>query len=249
MHCAHKACVVARSRAHTTKSCAQRAHVARMLGVLWSRHAQAACLMSRHKNTTRQPKPCCDIKSVSRHHSVLSRSRPQNGVATPFLLPSPKPGRDTETRSRPPWRPTYVATSISCRDLVSAHSGISRSRHQNPGRDLPQCHSCRDLKNDVATSNQLSPISATSRRHFSMSRPPLLPPMSRPQNDVATSNSIGQITTFNFQVATPQGHPTSRPQIHVATPFLPQSEKQCRDLKTRSRHQIPSVLLRRQKPR
>ena len=75
-------------------------------------------------------------------------------------------------------------------------------------------------QNDVATSTQLSPISSTSRRHFSMSRPPLLPPMSRPQNDVATSIPTGQITTQNFQVATPKGHPTSRPQIHVATPTL-----------------------------
>ena len=165
-----------RSRAHTARSRAQRAHVVRMLGVHWSRHARrpASCRdlkpWSRHQNTTRQPEPCRDIKSVSRHHSALSRSRPQNGVVTPFLLPSPKPGRDTETWSRPPWRPTYVPTSISCHDLVSAHSRISRSRHQNLGRNLPQCHSCCDLKNDVATSNQLSPISATSRRHFSMSR-------------------------------------------------------------------------------
>ena len=73
-------------------------------------------------------------------------------------------------------------------------------------------------QNDVATPNQLSPISAMSRHHFSMSQPPLLPPMSRPQNDVATSIPTGQITTQIFQVATPKGHPTSRPQIHVATP-------------------------------
>ena len=51
---------------------------------------------SRHQTTTRQPEPCCDIKSVSRHHSGHSKSRPQNGVATPFLLPSPKPGRNTK---------------------------------------------------------------------------------------------------------------------------------------------------------
>ena len=83
----------------------------------------------------RQPEPCRDIKSVSRHHSGQSRSRPQNEVATLFLLPSPKPGRNTKTRSRPFWRLTYVATSISCRDLVYAQSGISRSRRQNPGRE------------------------------------------------------------------------------------------------------------------
>ena len=95
-------------------------------------------------------------------------SRHQIGVATP-LIPiqvatskrgrdtishaSPKPGRNTKTRSRPSWRLTYVATSISCRDLVSAHSGISRLQRQNPGHDLPRYHPCRDNKNDVATSN------------------------------------------------------------------------------------------------
>ena len=31
-----------------------------------------------------QPEPCRDIKSVSRHHSGQSRSRPQIHVATPF---------------------------------------------------------------------------------------------------------------------------------------------------------------------
>ena len=151
---------------------------------------------------------------MSRHHSGQSRSRPPNGVTTPFLLPSPRPGRNTKTRSRPSWRLTYVATSISCRDLVSAHSEISRSRRQNLGRDLPHCHPCHDLKNDVVT-----------------------------------SNPTGQITTSNFQVATPKGHPTSRPQIHVATPFSPNQNKRGCDLKTRSRHQIHSVLLRRQNPR
>ena len=42
----------------------------------------------------RQAEPCRDIKSVSRHHSGQSRSRPQNGVATPNLLSLIHPGRD-----------------------------------------------------------------------------------------------------------------------------------------------------------
>ena len=100
-----------------------------------------------------QQKPCRDIKSVSRHRSRHSRSRPQNGVVTSFPLPSPRLGRNTKTRSRPSWRLTYVAISISCHDLILAHNGFFKSRHQNPGRDLPHCHPCRDLKNDVATSN------------------------------------------------------------------------------------------------
>ena len=144
---------------------------------------------SRHQTTIRQPEPCRNIKSVSRHHSEHSRSRPQNGVATLFLLPSPKPGRDIKTRSRLSWRLTYVVTSSSCRDLISAHSGISRSRRQTLGHDLPHCYPCRDLKNDVATSKMMSRPQLSSapfllRRDaiFSMSQPLLLPPMLRPQN-------------------------------------------------------------------
>ena len=139
-----------------------------------------------------QPEPCRDIKSVSRHHSGQPRSRPQNGVATPFLLPSPKPGSNTKTRSRPSWRVTYVATSISCRDFGSAHSGISRSRRQNPSPDLPHCHPCHDLKNDVATSYptsqnpRLSSLRPTAtqpgRDATSWSRPHVQP------NQVTTSN-------------------------------------------------------------
>ena len=152
---------------------------------------QAACPMSRpHFDvaTSRQPESCRDIKSVSRHHSGIPRSRPQNGVTTPFLLPSPKPGRtlcrDINFMSRPHWRQTYVETSTSCRDLL----------HCRPCRDIKSMSRHPTLlpmsrpQNDVATSNQLSPIFATSRHPFSMSRPPLQPPMSRPQNDVATCN-------------------------------------------------------------
>ena len=60
----------------------------------------------------------------------------------------------------------HVVTSNPCRDTVSAHIGVSRSRRQNPGHDLPYYYPCRDLKNDVATSTQLSLICDTSRRHF-----------------------------------------------------------------------------------
>ena len=145
---------------------------------------------------------------MSRHQNHVAKASRPNQVATS------KRGRDTKTRPRPSWRLTYVVTSISCRDLVLAHNGISKSRHQNPGRDLPHCHPCRDLKNDVVT-----------------------------------LNPTGQITTSNSQVATPKSHPTSRPRIHVATPFPPNQNKRGRDLKMRWQHQIHSVLLRRQNPR
>ena len=77
---------------------------------------------------------CRDIKAirnmsrhqlVSRHHSGVPRSRPPNGLATPFLLPSPKPGRtlccDINFMSRPPGRPTYVVTSTPCRDILKTN--------------------------------------------------------------------------------------------------------------------------------
>ena len=126
----------------------------------------------------------------------------------------------------------HVATSNPCRDAVSSHSGISRSRCQNPGRDLPHCYPCHDLENDVATSTQLSPISATSRRHFSMSRPPLLPPMSRPQNDVATSIPTGQNPRSSIlrPTATQPGRDaTSWSRPHVQ-PNQVTTSNPCRDL-------------------
>ena len=60
-------------------------------------------------------------------------------------MPSPKPGRYIISRSRPPGRPSQVATSILCRDFLSAQSKKIRLRHQNgvatpisnrPSRDL-----------------------------------------------------------------------------------------------------------------
>ena len=83
---------------------------------------------------------CRDIKATR------IKSRHIFEVATPFLLPSPSQvatsfsGRDLLDDQ------AYVATSSSCRDLAPAHSGISRSRHQNPRRDLPHCRLCRDIK-------------------------------------------------------------------------------------------------------
>ena len=57
--------------------------------------------LSRPKTLVATPNHHKAARTMSRHHSGQSRSRPQNGVTTPFLLPSPKPGRDTKTRSRP----------------------------------------------------------------------------------------------------------------------------------------------------
>ena len=153
---------------------------------------QAACPMSRpHFDvaTSRQPESSRDTNPLR---------RPQ--VATLC--------RDINFMSRPHWRQTYVATSTSCRDLL----------HCRPCRDIPTLLPMSRPQNDVATSNQLNPISATSRRHFSMSRPPLQPPMSRPQAQLATSccNSARSRRPFPGRDLTSH-HTRSRPQIHVAT--------------------------------
>ena len=132
-----------------------------------SQRRSRACWACAGRDTPRQPAPGHDLKT--------------SGRDTKLTQPLPRPGRNAKSRSRPSWRLPYVATSISCRDFVSAHSWISRSRHQKSRSQPPPLPPCCDLKNDVTNSNHLSPISATSRRNFSMSRPPLLPPMSRPQ--------------------------------------------------------------------
>ena len=113
---------------------------------------------------------------------VLIAPRPWAQVATSFPCPAPdqvatpKPGRDPPGDYPMSRHQSHVATSF----LPTV--GFPSHDTKNPGHDLPHCHLCRELKNDVATSNKLSPISTTPRRHFSMSRPPLLPPMSRPQS-------------------------------------------------------------------
>ena len=122
-------------------------------------------------------------------------SRHQIGVATPLKLikvATPKQGHDPPEGYPMSRHQFHVATS-----LLRTVGFLGRDT-KYPGRDLPHCHPCRDLKNDVATSNQFSSIFATSRRHFSMSRPPLLPSMSRPQIDVATSSRPSQLPCFFF---------------------------------------------------
>ena len=91
------------SRLVARMSRARPAQVTRLLGVRWSRHA-------------RQP--------------ALGRDLKTPGCDTKLTQHLPRPGRNAKSRSRPSWRLPYVVTSISCRDLVSVHSGISRSRPQ-----------------------------------------------------------------------------------------------------------------------
>ena len=101
--------------------------------------------------------------------SLIATSHWCRDIAQPTQVATPEPGRDllddqvyvatsssccdlnsqqVWSRRQFPvatsWRLTYVTTSISCRNIASAHNGHSRPRHRNPCRDLPHCRPCRD---------------------------------------------------------------------------------------------------------
>ena len=199
--CPCRGCCYAHSKLVASMSGAQRAQVARIAPRSWAHVATSFLCPYPGQVVTSFPgrdlleaNPCRDIKLVSRHRSGNSRSRPPNGVATPFLCPAPKPGRDIKTRSRPSWRLTYVATSISCRDIASATVRF-------PGHDAKSQVATSHTTTHVATSypcrNAVSaqPKQTRSRLHFlvATSRPISTKPgrdlrsMSRPQNSPMTS--------------------------------------------------------------
>ena len=177
-------------------SLAQRAQVARIAPRSWAHVANSLPCLAPGLVATSFPgldlleaNPCRDIKLVSRHRSGHSRSRPQNGVATPFLLPSLKPGRDIKFMSRPPALPPMLrpqsptgqaATSISmsrplfqpnqnkrCCDLktMSRHQLPQRppvtpkSQVVKPGRDATSWSRPHAQLNQVATSTRCRDLS------------------------------------------------------------------------------------------
>ena len=175
-------------------------------------------------NPTSRP-PFCPTKTAqvvtskmgSRHQFPYGR---QNHVATSNRCrdtTQANPGRDTKTRSRPSWRLLYVATSILCCDLVSAHSGLSRSRHQNPGRDQPLFPSQNAL---VATQNLGRDIK---------------PPQSI-QNHVATSIRCRDTTASVSSCDAKTGHPHNQVATSISGRDLTSSQTSC-DLITMSRPQ------------
>ena len=149
--CAHSKLVVRMSRA-------QPAQVARLLGVRWSRHAQAACPKSRHLISTSQ---------------IATSNRCRN---QPLLLPQKRPCCNPKPWSR---HQTTTRHPEPCRDIKSVsrhHSGQSRSRPPNrvatpfllpspkPGRDVhfwsqPQADQTRSRpQSHVATSNRFPQV-------------------------------------------------------------------------------------------
>ena len=145
--------------------------------------------------------PCRDITLVSRHRSAHS-------------------GRDTRTRSRPPGRPTYVATSSSCRDLNSQQA---RSRHQ--------FHVATSWRlTYVATSISCRDIASAHNGHSrSRHRNPCRDlPHCRPCRDIKFMSQHRFCSTKTDQVG------TSLP-CHDLTCCHPR-----RDLKMMSRHQAAS---------
>ena len=119
----------------------------------------------------------------------------------------------------------HVATSHTA--PMSRHQiHVATSIPNRPGRDLLETNLCRDIifMSRPHSSPQWDFQVATPK---SMSRPPILPLMSRTQNDVATSTS-------------------TQPHLcYVATPCrdLPCCHP-CRDLKMMSRHQFQLAKLR-----
>ena len=85
--------------------------------VATSNHDKAARIMSRHQIGVATPLRPLQVATLKRGRDIVSLAQPQARS-------------QHQTRSRPSWRLTYVATSISCRDIASALNGLSRSRRQ-----------------------------------------------------------------------------------------------------------------------
>ena len=137
-----------------------------------------------------------------------------------LTLPSPSQGRDITSRSRPPGRPSQVATSTPCRDLPSAQPKQPRSRPKKWGRDTNFNRAGKTMsRHQIGVATPPRPIQVATPKPGR--DPPGDYPMSRHQIHVATPF----LPTVGFpgrDTKNPPGdYPMSRHQIHVATPFLP----------------------------
>ena len=121
-------------------------------------------------------------------------SRHQIGVATPLRpiqVATPKPGRDPPGGYPMSRHQFYVATSF----LPTV--GFPGRDTKNPGRDLPYCHPCRDLKMMSRLQAQSSQFQPGHDAHL-WSLPQANQTRSRPQGHVATSSRPSQLPTPFF---------------------------------------------------
>ena len=129
--CAHSKLVARMSRA-------QPEQVERLLGVRWSRHAQAACPRSRPKTQAATPnfnRLGRDLKSMSRPASSLPKempvSRPKTLVATSNHNKAARIMSRHQIGVATPLRPLQAATLKRGRDTVFPSKPQARSRHRN----------------------------------------------------------------------------------------------------------------------
>ena len=195
-----------------------------MLGVHWSRHAQAACPRSRpqssrlrHQTTTRQPESCRDIKSVSRR---------QPHVATPLPPNQTNQVVTSKMGSRLQFPTCQVVTSIPCRDLLSSLTTTNQVATSLLVRDLLETNLCRDIDFmsrprscpqwdfQVATSHIATHV-ATSKM---MSRPPIQPAIN-PRSSNLRPTATQTRSRRHFLVAT--SRPT-KPNCDLITMSRPQ---------------------------
>ena len=141
-----------------------------------------------------QPEPCCDIKSVSRHHPCLSRSRHQNQVAT-FLEATLC--RDINFMSRHRFCPQWAFQVATPKFHVATSLGathVATSKLMSRPQVAPQIQ--------VTTLSSLNQV-ATSLRCRDFKSPNLCHDMKFMSQPRPTSPSLNQTR--------------SRPQIWVAT--------------------------------
>ena len=162
--------------------------------------------------------PCPVKPPRSRHRFHVATSWRPSHVATSHWC------RDTVSLAQPQARsPPYVATSISCRDLLHDQP---MSRHQV---HVATSSSCRDIKfptGQVATSVPCRDLLETNlcRDIVFMSRPPRLMSMSRHQAQPSHCRPCRDLTMM------------SRHQACSAPFLLRRDAKRCRDLALAANH-------------
>ena len=114
---------------------AGRALVATRLGSL----PQPLCMMSRHGSFLQPEAHVATLKSRREGLKAKPGRDLKTGSRHRFSCPAPSQVATPKIQVVTSWRLPYVATSISCRDLVSTHSEISKLRRQKSRSRPPFC--------------------------------------------------------------------------------------------------------------